>query len=511
MVSNISSESNLCGFDVVAYGGTGQFVFVSYAHADSERVFPVIEYLERRGYNIWFDEGITPGSNWRLALQNRIKQSSVVMAFVSRRFLESAECAAEVETALGFGKKIISVFLDPIQCDSEWARKLYSFQGIEKYALENDSRFYIKLLSSDVLEECRDTEDYQVHDECLVRYNGRSANVIVPEFITKIGYSAFEGCSHVKSVYIPHKVDRIGKFAFSNMGNLHSIQTSSGNRFFSSREGVLFNKSGVYLLRYPGAKAKRHYSIPEGVRFIALGAFAEASILDSVFIPSTVQQIGDRAFEACRNIIDVEIKGSIKKIRPYTFSRCASLVGCGLPEGLTLISDGAFSGCSSLATAPIPSSVTAIGEMAFAHCEALENVILPPGVDLIPEYCFHECSSLTRIDLSGVKIIEQYAFKNCESLCDVVFGDGLSLIGRAAFSGCLSMESLRIPGSVLSIGEYAFDRCGSLRRVEIGEGVRQIRHGAFAEDWMLTEVTIPKSVLDIEDGAFPDGVELVPA
>ena len=41
---------------IKAYAGTSnKFIFVSYAHLDSETVLPIIGYLQRRGYNVWFD------------------------------------------------------------------------------------------------------------------------------------------------------------------------------------------------------------------------------------------------------------------------------------------------------------------------------------------------------------------------------------------------------------------------------------------------------------------------
>ena len=49
-----------CEFD--PYEGTENYIFVSYTHKDSEAVFSVIERLHKRGYRIWYDDGIAPGS-----------------------------------------------------------------------------------------------------------------------------------------------------------------------------------------------------------------------------------------------------------------------------------------------------------------------------------------------------------------------------------------------------------------------------------------------------------------
>lgn len=47
---------------VTAYEGSENYIFVSYAHKDTEEVFPIMESLRRRGYRLWYDDGIAPGS-----------------------------------------------------------------------------------------------------------------------------------------------------------------------------------------------------------------------------------------------------------------------------------------------------------------------------------------------------------------------------------------------------------------------------------------------------------------
>ena len=38
--------------DVRAYEGKEPFIFISYAHKDSERVLPILAQLQRRGYRV---------------------------------------------------------------------------------------------------------------------------------------------------------------------------------------------------------------------------------------------------------------------------------------------------------------------------------------------------------------------------------------------------------------------------------------------------------------------------
>jgi hypothetical protein len=45
-----------------AYDGNEPYVFVCYAHDDAGEVYPEITRLKDAGVNIWYDEGIAPGS-----------------------------------------------------------------------------------------------------------------------------------------------------------------------------------------------------------------------------------------------------------------------------------------------------------------------------------------------------------------------------------------------------------------------------------------------------------------
>lgn len=69
-------------------------------------------------------------------------------------------------------------------------------------------------------------------------------------------------------------------------------------------------------------------------------------------------------------------------ISDYSFSYCSSLVSVFIPSSITNIGLAAFYYCSSLVSILIPSSITNIGEYAFDYCALLSNVtvksVTPP-------------------------------------------------------------------------------------------------------------------------------------
>ena len=108
------------------------------------------------------------------------------------------------------------------------------------------------------------------------------------------------------SVTIPSSVTSIGEGAFDDCTSLTAITVDTHNSFYSSVDGVLFNKSQTTLIQYPGAVAG-NYTIPNSVTSIGDGAFDYCTSLTSVTIPNSVTSIGDDAFYSCTNLTSITI------------------------------------------------------------------------------------------------------------------------------------------------------------------------------------------------------------
>ena len=95
-----------------AYAGTDRYVFVCYAHKDAGVVYPEIAWLHDEGINIWYDEGISPGDNWRASIGNALLGATSVIVYLSPHSLASHHCNREINLALDEGKPIIPVYLE---------------------------------------------------------------------------------------------------------------------------------------------------------------------------------------------------------------------------------------------------------------------------------------------------------------------------------------------------------------------------------------------------------------
>ncbi len=109
-----------------AYSGDAPYVFVSYAHHDAERVYPELTWLREQGINIWYDEGITPGSRWSDALANALERAAHFVFLVSPRSAASQNCVDEVGFALERDKPVLAVHLEPTRLSPGLALRLGS-------------------------------------------------------------------------------------------------------------------------------------------------------------------------------------------------------------------------------------------------------------------------------------------------------------------------------------------------------------------------------------------------
>jgi hypothetical protein len=173
--------------------------------------------------------------------------------------------------------------------------------------------------------------------------------------VKKIGIQAFGSCENMTNINIPSSVESIGMLAFSWCSKLLNIDADAANAFFTSEDGVLFNKLKTVLLVYPISKTG-NYNIPDGVTRIDQYAFCGSKIT-GINIPSSVKEIGVSAFISCEGLTSVVI-----------------------PEGLAIVGYAAFSRCSNLTSVSIPQSVIDIGQIAFNQCTKLTEISIAPQV-----------------------------------------------------------------------------------------------------------------------------------
>ena len=333
---------------------------------------------------------------------------------------------------------------------------------------------------------------------------------VIPDSVTGIGESAFEGCTSLTSVSIGNGVTSIGSYAFEGCTSLTSVYITDiaawckisfeflSNGFLSN---PLYNGGNLYL----NGVLVTNLVIPDSVTSIGNYAFYGCSSLTSVTIPDGVTSIGDAAFVDCTSLTSVTIPDSVTFIKYGAFRNCSSLTSVTIPDSVTSIGGSAFSYCSNLTSVTIGNSVTSIGNSAFYNCSSLTSVTIGNSVTNIGNSEFYNCSSLTSVVIpDSVTSIGNFAFYGCSSLTSITIPDSVTSIGGGAFSFCSGLTSVTIPDRVTSIGDDAFSCCSGLTSITIPKSVTSIGDDAFSYCSGLTSITIPDGVTSIGEGAFTD-------
>lgn len=109
-----------------------------------------------------------------------------------------------------------------------------------------------------------------------------------PEYypIVRIDDNTFAGCSWITWINIPASIKTIGRNVFWGCKNLNEIHVDANNPYFTSVDGVLYNKDMTMLIKFPAGKDARSFTVPETVKEIAEDAF-EGVEMDKVISHET--------------------------------------------------------------------------------------------------------------------------------------------------------------------------------------------------------------------------------
>lgn len=345
----------------------------------------------------------------------------------------------------------------------------------------------------------------------ITKYNGASANVVLPSRTTAIGDSAFKNCTGLKSVTIPDKVTSIGRYAFQGCTGITSIvipsrvDTIGYGAFIDCTELSNFEIKSSVLQHtgqygdgniFTGCKNLKTVKLTGKMKYIPDTMFDGADYLESIVIPSSVTSIKDKSFRGCKSLKQVSIPKSVTSIGEYAFKDCTALQSISLPENLTTIGNWTFSGCSVLNNLVIPSRVKSIGCYAFSGCTSLSNLEIKSGIlentgYYGDGYLFNDCIKLKTVSLTGdLKSIPGDMFEGAEYLETLKIPSTVTTISKSAFSGCTSLQQITIPEAVTSIEENAFRNCSSLTSLVIPSKVESIGYYAFGHCDNLCDVEI---------------------
>lgn len=261
--------------------------------------------------------------------------------------------------------------------------------------------------------------------------------------VTYIGNRLFADCNKLKTIYVPSSVKGINPGAFNNCVSLRSIRVAEGNKYYSSRDGVLYNKKMSRLIQYPSHKTNAVFTTTSSLRDVRSHAFEGNRYLKRVVIKA--KRIGHSAFQDMKNLQSVT-----------------------LLDGTQKIAANAFSGDGKLKNITLPDSVKKIGMEAFAGA-AVKTFHLPSSLETLESDVFFNCSKL--VEFEGDRS-EKYSVRD-----GVLYNrKGTKLIKYPARK---ADKKFVVPVRVKSVGVEAFSDVKNLKQLEFGRNVRRLAYHAI--------------------------------
>ena len=313
-------------------------------------------------------------------------------------------------------------------------------------------------------------------------------SITIPEGVTRIGSSAFSGCSSLTGITI---------------SSIESWLNISYSDFYSHPN---CSSSNCHL--YIGNEEITSITIPEGVTSIGDYAFSNCSSLTSIMLPEGVTSIGNLAFYNCSNLTSIIIPEELTLVGYSVFPDNIVVYANKASEGAKTLSKANYKfhepggnislrclikndevtgyevcGCDNgLTELIIPEYITSIGYSAFSN-SSLESITIPDGLTEVGSFAFpsnvkiyanRESEGAKTVTKAGRAFYEPgsnfklvciltddeitgYEIRDCDSeITSFVIPDYVTSIGSSAFSSCSNLTSITIPEGVTNIGDHAF-------------------------------------------------------
>ncbi len=339
-------------------------------------------------------------------------------------------------------------------------------------------------------------------------------NVTFPDTLQRIEFDAFTSCIELEQVDIPAAVEEIGPAAFWYTPWLNNARENSEDHL------VICNN-----ILIDGRMATGEVVVPDTVTAIVGGSFygpdsilvededpknnsTKGASLQSVTIPGSVKEIGERAFYACNQLVKVEMKEGVEAVGRNSFAQCTSLAEISIPTSLHTFGAYAFWYTPWLVSVRneredhlvIRNNVVLDGALTTGE------IVIPEGVCEIVPYCFYAPSgtgtSFSKSEVCKIIIPDSVvsigfgAFAYCYDLVEVRMPANLTQLNDYCFIGCKDLASITIPDSVKQIGNKVFVNCTKLKKIVLPEGIQKIT-GMFVNDTDDVTIVIPEKVTDI--------------
>ena len=244
--------------------------------------------------------------------------------------------------------------------------------------------------------------------------NSKITSIRLPDGLKEIGHNNFPAT--LTSLYIPKSIKEFYVDNVTGCHDLKSISVDKENKYYKTKDGILYNFDMTEILFCPNAKTGK-ITIPSTVRRIGNHCFGWCRSLDMIVIPPSVGEIGDFAFQYVK-IDKLIIRNSVKSIGEGCFYAAVISTEFKFSNQVLVIPKQAFCSFECKPELNFLGRVEVIGANTFDCCRA---AVLPQSISLFK-----------------LKEIQDCAFKSTMSVTNVEFFSSLTKLGDNIFDGCKS-------------------------------------------------------------------------
>lgn len=119
-------------------------------------------------------------------------------------------------------------------------------------------------------------------------------HIVIPDSVETISFKVFKNCDNLKSVFFGAGMKTL-EYAnqqtspryetFDGSYNVEEITVSSKNPYYSSQDGVLYDKAKTSVLYYPPKKPEKSYTLPVTVKTVGYRSIYNTAYLRELTIP----------------------------------------------------------------------------------------------------------------------------------------------------------------------------------------------------------------------------------
>ncbi|MDD3899061.1 MAG: TIR domain-containing protein [Syntrophomonas sp.] len=265
-----------------AYRGGEPYIFISYAHVDSERVFKEIKGFNENGYNVWYDEGIAPGNEWTDEIADALEKCALFVVFITPSSAGSPNVQNEINFAIDEKKSFIAIHLEETVLPAGIRLQIGTKQAILKYNMTDDEYLYkytaaftrlglnarktapavsvatkpsaptvpTTVPQTAAVNEITTVGDFRIEHGLLHEYLGSRPDIKLPDEVQIIGFQSFGlGSNFIETVDL-NKTGALLNDAFSNCPNLREVRIPRSVTMIKERPFVNCPNLTVYCYRH---------------------------------------------------------------------------------------------------------------------------------------------------------------------------------------------------------------------------------------------------------------------